>query len=65
MTERLSGKLDGELGTLISLVILLGMIVLTVAGWWPRNTFHGLMRAILSMDFVEMPLKKEGRRVIG
>lgn len=60
MIKRHPGKLDGELGALISLIVSLGMIILAVAGWWLWNTFHGLMGAILSMDFVEIPLKKEG-----
>jgi len=34
------GKLDGELGVLISLVVSLGMAILTVTGWWLVNTFQ-------------------------
>ncbi len=49
------GKLNGELGVLASLVVSLGMVILAVVGWWLWNTLHGLMGAILSMGFVEMP----------
>ncbi|MCP9443367.1 MAG: hypothetical protein NNA20_12360 [Nitrospira sp.] len=43
MIKQHLGKLDGELGVLISLVMSLGMIVLTVAGWWLLNTFPHLV----------------------
>lgn len=60
MIKQHAGKLDGELSVLISLIVSLGMIILAVAGWWLWNTLPGLMGAILSIGFVEMPLKKEG-----
>lgn len=49
------GKLDGELGVLISLVVSLGMIILTVVGWWLWNTFPGFMGAVMSVSSVEIP----------
>ncbi|TKS60146.1 MAG: hypothetical protein EWM73_03196 [Nitrospira sp.] len=49
------GKLDGELGVLISLAVSLGMVILTVAGWWLWNTFPGLMEAVTSVSSVEIP----------
>jgi hypothetical protein len=52
------GKLDGELGVLISLVVSFGMVILTVAGWWLVNTFPGLMGAVMSVRSVEMREKR-------
>ncbi|MEK6804589.1 MAG: hypothetical protein AABZ34_18300 [Nitrospirota bacterium] len=49
------GKLDGERGVLISLAVSLGMVILTVAGWWLWNTFPGLMGAVMSVSSVEIP----------
>ena len=49
------GKLDGELGVLISLAISLGMVILTVASWWLWNTFPGLMGMVMSVSSVEIP----------
>jgi hypothetical protein len=49
------GKLDGEIGVLISLAVSLGMVILTVAGWWLMNTFPGLMGAVMSVSSVEIP----------
>ena len=49
------GKLDDELGVLISLVISLGMIVLAVAGWWLLNIFPNLVGMVMSSSSVEIP----------
>ena len=49
------GKLDGELGVLVSLVVSLGMVVLTVVGWWLWNTVPGLMGAVTSVSSLEIP----------
>ncbi|MEK7350580.1 MAG: hypothetical protein AAB177_06870 [Nitrospirota bacterium] len=49
------GKLDGELGVLISLVVSLGMVILVVAGWWLLNIFPSLMGAVMSVSSVEIP----------
>ncbi len=49
------GKLDGEIGVLISLAASLGMVILTVVVWWLMNTFPGLMGAAMSVSFLEIP----------
>lgn len=49
------GKLEGELGVLISLAVSLGMIILTVVGWWLWNTFPSLMEAVMSVSSLGMP----------
>ena len=49
------GKLDGELGVLISLAVSLGMVILTVVVWWLWNTLLGLMGAVMSVSSVEIP----------
>ena len=55
MTMPHPGKLDDELGVLISLVISLGMIVLAVAGWWLLNIFPNLVGMVMSASSVEIP----------
>lgn len=49
------GKLDGELSVLISLAVSLGMVILTVAGWWLLNTFPSLMGTVMSVSSIEIP----------
>lgn len=49
------GKLNGELGVLASLVVSLGMVILTVAGWWLWNTFPDLMGTVTSVSSLEIP----------
>ncbi|MBI4001574.1 MAG: hypothetical protein HY348_07305 [Nitrospira defluvii] len=49
------GKLDGELDVLISLVVSVGMVLLTVLGWWLWNTFPGLIGAVMSVSSVGIP----------
>lgn len=49
------GKLDGELGVLISLAVSLAMVIFTVAGWWLWNTFPDLMGTVTSVSSLEIP----------
>lgn len=49
------GKLDGELGVLINLAISIGMVLLTVAGWWLWKTFPGTVKAMLFMPSDDLP----------
>lgn len=55
MLNRRQYRMQEELSVLISLVVSLGMIILTVVGWWLVSTFPGLMAAVTSVSSVEMP----------
>lgn len=55
MLNRGQHRVQEELSVLISLVVSLGMIILTVVGWWLWNTFPSLMGAVMSVSSVEMP----------
>jgi uncharacterized iron-regulated membrane protein len=49
------GKLDGELGVLISLVVSLGMIILTVTGWWLWKILAAIAPVLSGVSSIEMP----------
>lgn len=49
------GKLDGELGVLVSLVVSLAMVILTVVAWWLWNSFPGLMAVPIPVSSIEIP----------
>ncbi len=55
MLNRRRHCLREEPGVLISLVVSIGMVLLTVLGWWLWNTFPGLMGAVMSVSSVEIP----------
>lgn len=55
MLDRRQSCLRDELAVLISLVISLGMIILTVVGWWLWNTFPDLIGAVMSVSSAEIP----------
>ena len=55
MINRRQHRMQEELGVLISLAVSLGMIILTVVGWWLWGTFPGLMGAVMSVSSVEIP----------
>lgn len=49
------GKLDGELGVFISLVVSLGMVILTIIAWWLWKVFPESVGAMLLMRSIELP----------
>lgn len=55
MLNRRQSCLREELGVLISVVVSLGMIILTVVGWWILNTFPSFMGVVMSVSSVEIP----------
>lgn len=56
MLKQHPGKWDRELGTLISLVMSLGMIVLAIAGWWLWKILAPIAPVLSSgVSSIEMP----------
>ena len=49
------GKLDGELGVLISLVVSIGMVTLVVAGWWLWKILAAIAPVLSGVSLIEMP----------
>ena len=49
------GKLDGELGVLISLVISLRMVILTVTGWWLWKILAAITLVLSGVSSIELP----------
>lgn len=49
------GKLDGELGVLISLAVSLGMVILTVTGWWLWKILAAIAPVLSGVSSIEMP----------
>lgn len=55
MRNRRQHGVREELGVLISLAVSLGMIILTVVGWWLWKTIPALAEAIFFVSSVEIP----------
>ena len=49
------GKLDGEIGVLISLAVSLGMVILTVAGWWLWKILAAIAPVLSGGSSIELP----------
>lgn len=49
------GKLDGEIGVLISLAVSLGMVILTVAGWWLWKILAAIAPVLSGVSSIELP----------
>lgn len=49
------GKLNGELGVLISLAVSVGMVLLTVLGWWLWKILAASAPVLSSVSSIEMP----------
>jgi len=48
-------KLDGELGVLISLAVSLGMVILTVTGWWLWKILAAIAPGLSDLSLIEIP----------
>jgi len=48
-------KLDGEFDVLISLVVSVGLVLLTVAGWWLWKILAAIAPVLSSVSSIEMP----------
>ncbi|NOS82345.1 MAG: hypothetical protein HOP32_12265 [Nitrospira sp.] len=49
------GKLGGEIGVLISLVVSLGMVVLTITGWWLWKILTAIAPSLSDLSLIEIP----------
>jgi hypothetical protein len=59
MIKQHPGKLDGELGVLISLIVSIWTIILAVAGWGCGTRSMVSWEQSYPWVSLEMPLKKE------
>lgn len=55
MLKESSHNRDREDGTIISLVISLGMIILTAVGWWLWKIFARIAETMFTLPPGEMP----------
>lgn len=48
-------KLDGEIDVLISLAVSLGIVILTVAGWWLWKILAAIAPVLSGVSSIEIP----------
>jgi uncharacterized iron-regulated membrane protein len=52
------GKLGGEIGVLISLLVSLRRVVLTITGWWLWKILAAIAPSLSDLSLIEIPYKR-------